>query len=294
MNNKFGFLPLIIVLLFNSCINSVSKEETEEVVILTNSKLTVVFPDKPVKNSSEIGEIYLESDIDTIKLNSNVLKMKTFYVGAFKKKHTLEEYKKMSLDSFVVLKEKKVIPFTLTFEQEGEFYLGGYYRDLVLLKNHYKDGSDKLLSIESEVNKKVTVVKNYTIGDEDNDKIRALLRFHTKNKINKEKYGEIIYKSYLDTIRLTDKDIRSVIFYFDIFDKEHVIPELEGKTSYARRILDDKKVIPFNVTFHKEGEFILDGYVEDIVFLGNYYKDGNSRMITKQTKISKKVTVVKE
>ena len=258
-----------------------------------DSKLIVEFPNKPVLNIEENGVIQYKSDLDTILLNENNSRATILHMGVLDKKYSIEELKKMPLDRFDVSKDK-YFPIRFTFDKEGEYVLNGYIEDKVFLKNHYQDSTSLSLLHEIGVSKKITVVKEYTPGDEKDDKLRVLLRFPDKSKINIDQYGEIIYKSYLDTIQLTEEDRRATVFFFGYYSKVHSILELEGKTIDSFRIRDDREYIPFGVTFEQEGEFILDGYVEDMVFLDNYYGEGNGRLITEQHKISKKVTVVKE
>ena len=258
-----------------------------------DSKLIVEFPNKPVLNIEEKGVIQYKSDLDTILLNENNSRATILHMGVLDKKYSIEELKKMPLDSFAVSKDRS-IPIWYTFDKEGEYVLNGYVEDIAHMKKYYKDGTSLTLLHEIGVSKKITVVKEYTPGDEKDDKLRVFLRFRDNPRLNVSEYGEVIYKSYLDTIQLKEKDVRVTNFVFGKFKKVRSVPELENITTGAYRILEDEKIIPFKVTFDKEGEFILDGFVEDIVILKNYNTSGDARMITLQTKISKKVTVVKE
>ncbi len=292
ISNKSKVLVLQILLVFISCGNYVKKIENT-ITTINNSELIIEFPNKPVINIEEIGAIQYKSDLDTIVLNQNNLRGTILYLGKFKNQHTIEELKAMTLDSFPIQKGG-IIPFKFNFKDTGGYILDGYIKDIVLLKKHNEDGSSKAITHQVKVSKKITVVKEYTQGDEELDNVRVLLRFPDKTRVNFEEYGEIIYKSYLDTINLTTKDLRTTSFVFGKFKNVRTISELEGKTTDGYNISKTEKVIPFGVTFDKEGEFILDGYVEDIVLLNNYNNQNDTRMITEKTKISKKVTVVKE
>ncbi len=290
---NINILLLLVIVLVTSCDNSEGRTTITR-ISSTTKNILVDFTNKPVLNSSEIGNIRYKSNLDTFELNKNTLRARVLYIGQFKKTPPIEELKKMTLDSFSVINKKEDVAFNFTFDKVGEFELGGYFKDIVILTNYNKDGSDLKITHEIEIRKKVTVVKEYTDGDEKNDISRTLLRFNTNSIVNQPRYGEIIYKSELDSIKLSEEDERTIAFHFGKFKNVRTIPELEGKTTEAYGISKNENVIPFWVTFEEEGEFILDGFVEDIVFLKNYNTSGDARMITNQTKISKKVTVVKE
>ena len=124
------------------------------------------------------------------------------------------------------------------------------------------------------------------------DPSRLIIRTQDQQIVNKSEYAEIIYKSdIMDTIQLSQKDLRTVAFHFGIFKRAYEIQELEGKTTESFGLIKDS-VIPFEIQIDKIGDFILDGYIEETVYLDNYYKNGKSRMLTNQIKVSKKIKIV--
>ncbi len=304
-NLKIGVRLLVIFIsmtIFVSCFDSkinnksesVSNTNANNLIYSSYSKLEIDFPEKPEVNTIEHGQIEFNSDLDTFNISNNIIREKILYIGKFNKRYSLEELKKKKLDSFILINQKKPVYFKMIFNKEGEFYLGGYLKDNVILKNYYNDGVDQKRSIEIEINKKVTAVKKYVERETKNNRFRILLRFPDTLMIQNKHYGQIVYKSDLDTIELNENNKRATVFHVGKFKNTRDIVQLEGKTTDTFRIRDDRKYIPFGITFDKEGEFILDGFVEDIVLLKNYNKSGVARVITKLHKISKKVTVVKE
>ncbi|MFC5044528.1 hypothetical protein ACFSTE_15265 [Aquimarina hainanensis] len=114
-------------------------------------------------------------------------------------------------------------------------------------------------------------------------------------KVNSKIYGEFEYSSQLDTLHLGDKDYRSIRLYLGIFKREHTIQELKTvKLDTFVPLNDNEKKIPFYLEFKEKGSFIIDGYVEDIVFLNNYYKDGKTRILSNEAKVKGSVQVIDE
>ncbi len=293
INSKI--VAIFILVIISSCINSTKEDEIVKAKLTkaTNLELTFDFPNKPELGASEFGKVKYKSDLDTINLKKDDRRITLLCLGNFKKSYSIEELKKKPLDTFPA-DINGDIPFWLTLKEEGEFVLDGYILDLVYLKENDEKKGIKTIANETKISKKVTVVKEYTVGDEKNDNLRVFIRLKDKIFAKEEEYGEVIYKSYLDTIQLKEKDMRIVVFHFGVFKETHSISELKGKTTDSFRISKKGGYIPFNVTFDKGGEFVLEGYVDEMVFIENRKADVLGRMITQQTKISKKVTVVKE
>ncbi|WP_281990489.1 hypothetical protein [Aquimarina aggregata] len=111
-------------------------------------------------------------------------------------------------------------------------------------------------------------------------------------KVNTKIYGEFKYNSYLDTINLKGDDYRSIRLYLGIFKKEHSIKELKSiKLDTFISLNENDRNIPFYLKFEEKGDFVVDGYVEDVVFLNNY-KNGGTRILTNETKVIGNVKVV--
>ncbi len=116
-----------------------------------------------------------------------------------------------------------------------------------------------------------------------------------ETKINKRNIGKILFDSELDTVKAGEKDLKSTTLFLGKFKKRYAITELEK----MHQSLDtfgfiEKKndTIYFDYIFDKVGIFYLDGYIEEKILLDNYYKNGNSRLLTKQIKISEKIKVI--
>lgn len=119
------------------------------------------------------------------------------------------------------------------------------------------------------------------------------LSFIDKPNVNSIEYGKLEYHSELDTIKLKENDFRSVRFYVGTFKHQNSIETLKKKKLDTFIMLDEKRrIIPFDITFVKEGNQVIDGYIEDKVFLENYYGDGKTRIITHEIKVVRKVDVI--
>ncbi len=280
---------LVIVATTSSFYVITNKNKT--IAKISNSKLTIDFPKNPEINASEYGEVQFTSDLDTIELNEKRERIRVLYVGKFKETPTIEELKKMPLDSFVLKNKKTPIPFHITFDEEGEYELGGYLKETIITKNFYDNVGDQTRTVEIRIRKKVTPVKKHTMTSEEVDKQRVFLRFPKTHKLNTDEYGEIFYKVYLDTLKLKENETRSTVFHYGVFKKANSIEDLKGNTTYSCKIIKDKNSIPFKVNFNEEGEFVFDGYIEDVI---SQNKDSITSSISKQIKISKQIIVTKE
>ena len=115
-----------------------------------------------------------------------------------------------------------------------------------------------------------------------------------KQIVGESEYGEIIYKSKtMDTLKLKKADDRKIIFRYGIFKNQHSIEDLENMTAFAFGASSDS-VIPFHVKIDKIGKFYIDGYIEDSIYLHNYYKNGKSRIIMDKIKISREIKVIEK
>ncbi|WP_223148955.1 hypothetical protein [Aquimarina sp. RZ0] len=138
-----------------------------------------------------------------------------------------------------------------------------------------------------------------SLGCKNNQEKSSYLKtFYVKNpKVNERNVGKIIFDSELDTIKTGEKDLKSTTLFLGKFKSIHTIKELEQMHQSLDTfgfIEKRNDTIYFDYEFDKLGTFYLDGYIEEKVFLDNYYKNGKSRLITNQIKISKKVKVIEK
>ena len=102
--------------------------------------------------------------------------------------------------------------------------------------------------------------------------------------------GKIEYESALDTIALSDKTERLTLFYLS----SDVSPSVDIKKikDKEHEIFTSKKpgYIEFKYSVENRGVNYLTGIIEDEVYLSDY-KDGKTRIITNNIKISKQIYV---
>jgi len=137
----------------------------------------------------------------------------------------------------------------------------------------------------------ITGCKNTTDQGED---IKII--YYNEIKANKEYIGKIIMEHGFDSIALKENDKRNKSLYLLQSDKILTVEYLESKKDNLPRfgeIEENNDTLYFTYEFKKEGEFYLEGIVDDAVLIKNYYKDGSSRLLNNITKISEKVTVTK-
>lgn len=107
-------------------------------------------------------------------------------------------------------------------------------------------------------------------------------------------YGEIIYKSdVMDTITLKKNDKRYLWFHYGFYDRPMNVEELKGNTIDSYKAINDS-VIPFDSKYDKTGEYYLEGYLEEVYLLPDFYPNGGMRKYERFIKISKKIRVVDE
>lgn len=112
---------------------------------------------------------------------------------------------------------------------------------------------------------------------------------------NKRYVGKIILKSNLETIKLNDQDVKSTALFLGKFKNRFSINQFEkmhSKLDTFGYIEKNNDTIYFDYTFKKSGNYCLDGYIEEEVFLDNFYKNGKSKLITNKIKFSKKIKVI--
>jgi len=132
--------------------------------------------------------------------------------------------------------------------------------------------------------------KDYIVGGE----IKTI--FYNEIKINKEYIGKIIMEHAFDSIKLNPKDVRSKSLYLVQSEKLLSIEYLDKNKEDLPRfgeIEENNDTLYFTYEFKEEGEFLLEGLIDDAVFLDNYYGDGKGRLLNNLTKISEKVIVTK-
>ena len=121
---------------------------------------------------------------------------------------------------------------------------------------------------------------------------RFNIKTQDKQYIGIEDYAEIIYKpQYMDTLKLGKEDVRKVYLSYSLFDKPQKQDEIiNGKFDHYFAALEGQdSIIPFGITVNKLGEQWLEGFVIDSLYLNNYYKNGNSRLISNQIRVQRKI-----
>ena len=95
----------------------------------------------------------------------------------------------------------------------------------------------------------------------------------------------------MDTLKLGKEDARKVYLSYSLFDKPQEQDEIiNGKFDHYFAALEGQdSIIPFGITVNKLGEQWLEGFVIDSLYLNNYYKNGNSRLISNQIRVQRKI-----
>ncbi len=112
--------------------------------------------------------------------------------------------------------------------------------------------------------------------------------------INQDISGEIKYNLEFDGFKLSDIDKRYTFFYVTT-QKEAL--GLESIKSTNHNIFIDtvgNGTFYFNAKFTNSGNNLLNGVIEDIIYLRGLTKEGKVKIINKKTNISKDVFVKKE
>ncbi len=116
--------------------------------------------------------------------------------------------------------------------------------------------------------------------------------------VNNNYAGKIIPDLNLDTIDLNQNTTRSTALFLGKFKKQHTISELEkmhnSLDTFVSPLGKENDTIYFNYKFDSTGKFYLDGYIQDLVLLKNYYPDGRARVITNLIKVSEKIKVIEQ
>jgi hypothetical protein len=114
--------------------------------------------------------------------------------------------------------------------------------------------------------------------------------------LNNNYVGKIIPDLALDTITINKNNTRSTALFLGKFNKQYKISDLEKMHKYldtfVNPIENSNDTIYFDYKFDKTGTFYLDGYIQDLVLLKNYYPDGKARIITDFIKFSKEIKVI--
>jgi len=186
---KTGFTLLIFLLCLAGCSDVKQKQNPE---VNTSEKVDVStkidsigfdqdttgteyfilkFPKKVVLNKAQRGDLWFHSHYnDSIKLSKEDRRWVYFYANTFDRRMTLEELKKTSLDTFVML-EDKWIPFKLKFDQVGKHRIDGYIEEIILLKNYYPNGDARMITNDIRVIREVEVT-----DDQDYEPVPEILR----------------------------------------------------------------------------------------------------------------------
>jgi len=121
------------------------------------------------------------------------------------------------------------------------------------------------------------------------------LRFTETPKVKQYELSEISFKLDGDTVKLKEGDYRSIRLYIGAFKQANSVEQLhtgKGLDTFVT-MTDRVNKIPFEVKFDEIGIHVLDGFIEDKIFLNSNDKSGNARVITKEIRVIKKVDVTK-
>lgn len=102
-------------------------------------------------------------------------------------------------------------------------------------------------------------------------------------------YGKVKYNLQLDSLELSEIDERFVLFYITTHKGELNLKSVEKIEHSIFIDTIGNGTINFNVNFANSGNNLLNGIIEDKIFLKTPTKEGKIRIITKETNISKEV-----
>lgn len=126
---------------------------------------------------------------------------------------------------------------------------------------------------------------------ESNEDI-LLFEFPDTVKLNQNNFGKIQYNLDIDSIDISEIDERYILFYLTNKKEEINLKSIED---IEHKIFIDTigdGTFRFDIDFTKNGKNLLNGLIEDKIFLKTPTNDGKIRIITKETKISKDVYVI--
>ncbi len=111
--------------------------------------------------------------------------------------------------------------------------------------------------------------------------------------VGKKNKGLIKYSSILDTIKLKPQDRRYLVFYAKAHKDSLELENLLKKEHDTFVSIGEGKIPIYDLSFNEKGINYLDGYIEDqIVVFGHEGDENKSRIITKTSKVYKKVIVI--
>ncbi|MCF6347010.1 MAG: hypothetical protein L3J20_01760 [Flavobacteriaceae bacterium] len=119
----------------------------------------------------------------------------------------------------------------------------------------------------------------------------TFFEFQDTVTINQDILGEIKYNLGLDDLKLSDIDKRYTFFYVTT-QKEAL--DLESIKNTSHNIFIDtvgNGTFYFNAKFTNYGNNLLNGVIEDIIYLKGITNEGKVKIIKKKTNISKDVFV---
>ena len=130
-NNKMNHIFLLVFLSLMSC-NERSQIGNSQMDVKVNINLPSSIPvDKYIE-----GEILYKSNFDTLKLNENERRYITLYLAKSKNRiQSINELKKMQMDTFVSISNNIIPIFDLKFNEKGEMFLEGFIIDEIYLNN---------------------------------------------------------------------------------------------------------------------------------------------------------------
>ncbi len=143
-----------------------------------------------------------------------------------------------------------------------------------------KTKTSSTISVNNSID---TIFKKVVIGNHK-------LTFPDTVLVNTLYQGEIDYNSILDTINLSSVDKRYIFFYVASL-KNYLDFENLKTIKHDTFVSLDNHIIPFEIKFQNLGNNYLNGFIEDEVYIANFYSDGKTRIITHQLEILKEVYV---
>lgn len=105
-------------------------------------------------------------------------------------------------------------------------------------------------------------------------------------------YGKVKYNLQLDSLELSEIDERFVLLYITTHKGELNLKSVEKIEHSVFIDTIGNGTINFNVNFANSGNNLLNGIIEDKIFLKTPTKEGKIRIITKETNISKEVYTI--
>ena len=143
----------------------------------------------------------------------------------------------------------------------------------------------------------ITIILLLIIGCKQNresriDSYRFIVKTQDKQYLGVNDYAEIVYRpDIMDTLKLQEHDFRKVYFKYSIFNEPQKQNDIiSGEFDHYYSALEDKdSVIPFRIKLNKLGERWVEGFVIDSIFLNNYYKNGEGRLISRQVRVQRKI-----